>query len=299
MPTSQTQPDDVLKSVSPLQELGAYEALWEERKTNFKTLAELFRKEPGRLPSSFVPETIAQRCADYVLNRFREVGLGRFGVRVHGSGEYPEKLRDAQFPVEVLYFAGLWDLVFSRSVAVVGTRKPSDEGKARARKLARALVADDFTVVSGLAEGIDTEAHRAALDAGGRTMAVIGTPLSHAYPKVNRSLQDEIARRFLVISQVPLRRWEQQDHRLNRLFFPERNATMSALTEATVIVEASETSGTLIQAKAALHQGRTLFILESNFHNPSITWPQKFAERGAIRVRDYEDIRKHLGATSH
>jgi DNA processing protein len=290
---------DLLEAVSPLRELGAYEALWEQPDTSFKTLAGLFRKEPRRLPSSFVPASIAERCAAYVRQRFEEAGIEGFGVRVHGSAEYPEKLRDAQYPVEVLYYRGLWDLVYSRSVAVVGTRKPSPEGRARARKLVRSLVQDDITIVSGLAEGIDTEAHRTALAEGGRTIAVIGTPLSQVYPRVNEALQAEIARRFLVISQVPLKRWENQDYRLNRFFFPERNATMSALTEATVIVEASETSGTLIQAKAALHQGRKLFILESNFHNPALRWPQKFEELGALRVRDYEEIRSHLSAPSH
>lgn len=300
MQISRPQPpeDPPFEVVSPLQEMGAYEALWESRSTSFKTLAEMFRKEPTRLPSSFVPETLAKRCGDYVLGRIRELGVKSFGVKINGSNEYPAKLRDAQFPVEVLYYAGLWDLVYSRSVAVVGTRKPSDHGRARARKLARALVEDNFTVVSGLAEGIDTEAHNAALSAGGRTIAVIGTPLTHVYPKFNKGLQDEIARRFLVISQVPLKRWEQQDFRLNRFFFPERNATMSALTEASIIVEASETSGTLIQAKAALHQGRKLFILESNFQNPEISWPAKFAELGAIRVKDYEEIKAHLPAAS-
>jgi DNA processing protein len=107
-------------------------------------------------------------------------------------------------------------------------------------------------------------------------------------------LQRRIARDFLLISQVPVRRYEAQDYRMNRLFFPERNVTMSALTDATVIVEAGETSGTLVQARAALKQGRRLFILESCFNNPGITWPQKFAEQGAIRVRDYDDIREQL-----
>ena len=85
-----------------------------------------------------------------------------------------------------------------------------------------------------------------------------------------------------------------QDFRSNRIFFPERNVTMSALTEATIIVEASDTSGTLIQARAALAQGRKLFILDSCFHNSSISWPAKYEAQGAIRVRDYDDIRKHL-----
>jgi len=102
----------------------------------------------------------------------------------------------------------------------------------------------------------------------------------------------------LVISQVPIVRYSQQHVRANRYFFPERNATMSALTEATVIVEAGETSGTLIQARHALKQGRKLFILESNFHNPSLSWPEVFAKQGAVRVADYDDIKRRLASAN-
>jgi len=96
-----------------------------------------------------------------------------------------------------------------------------------------------------------------------------------------------------------VKRYATQDYRLNRLFFPERNITMSALTEATVIVEASETSGTRVQARAALQQGRKLFILDSCFRDKRLTWPHRFAERGAIRVVYYDDIRQHLSPTTH
>src|SRR5712675_2989098 len=101
---------------------------------------------------------------------------------------------------------------------------------------------------------------------------------------------------FPVISQVPIVRYAQQHLRGKAHFFPERNATMSALTEATIIVEAGETSGTLVQARHALKQGRKLFILDSCFENPDITWPHHFAEQGAIRVRNYDDISRHLSA---
>jgi DNA processing protein len=287
---------DVGAALSPLLELGAYEALWDQKGASFKMLAEKFDSEPGALPSDFVPKPKAEAYAAYVMRRFREAGVTRYGVRIHGAGEYPEKLRDAQHPVELLYYSGFWDLVYTRGVAIVGTRKPSEDGIRRTRKLVRRLVADDFTIVSGLAAGIDTAAHQAALAEGGRTIAVIGTPLSSVYPKTNAKLQEKIARQFLVISQVPLKRWEKQDHRLNRFFFPERNVTMSALTEASIIVEAGETSGTLIQARAALQQGRKLFILESNFRRKELTWPHRFEERGAIRVREYEDVLRHLAA---
>ena len=127
----------------------------------------------------------------------------------------------------------------------------------------------------------------------------IGTPLSHAYPKENAGLQNDIAENFLVISQVPVKRYESQDYRRNRAFFPERNITMSALTEATIIVEAGETSGTLFQARAALQQGRRLFILDSCFRSTALTWPEKFAQKGAIRVKDYDDVRRHLSTEIH
>jgi DNA processing protein len=286
------------RAISPLTEMGAYEALWDKPETTFKTLSEKFAARPDAVPSDFVSKSKARKYADFVQRRFRETEVRRYGVRVHGAGEYPQKLRDAAHPVELLYYQGWWDLVESRSIAIVGTRNPTPDGIARTRKLVKALVKDDFTIVSGLATGVDTVAHETAIAEGGRTIAVIGTPLSYSYPRENVELQRKIADEFLLISQVPVKRWERQDYRKNRLFFPERNITMSALTEATVIVEAGETSGTLIQARAALHQGRKLFILDSAFRK-GLKWPQRFAEKGAIRVTDYDDIRKHLSPTTH
>lgn len=287
------------RAVSPLRELGAYEALWEAPNASFKTLSERFSGQPGAVPSDFVPQDKADEYADFVLRRFEEAEVSRFGVRVHGAGDYPERLRDAAYPIELLYYQGWWDLVSSRCVAVVGSRKPSREGIARTRKLVRALVEDDYTIVSGLATGIDKAAHETALEVGGRTVAVIGTPLSHAYPRENSKLQRRLADEHLVISQVPVRRYEQQDWRRNRAFFPERNVTMSALTVATIIVEAGETSGTLYQARAAIAQGRKLFILDSCFLDPKLTWPQRYAEKGAIRVKQYDDIRRQLSTAAH
>jgi len=283
-------------AISPILELGAYEALWAEQGMSVKRLAELFRENPGALPSDiFADNTKALTMASTVLAMLREKGICRFGLRIHRAGEYPRRLRDAKNPVELLYFQGEWELVETPCVAVVGTRDPSDEGRRRARRLAQSLVKDGRTVVSGLAQGIDTEAHTAALEAGGRTIAVTGTPIGDCYPPENRALQNRLARDFLVISQVPVYRYAQQTPQYNRLFFPERNVTMSALTSATIIVEAGDTSGTLIQARAALEQGRKLFVLDSCFGR-GLKWPEKYLERGAVRVRDYEDIRGALAS---
>lgn len=281
-------------AVSPRRELGAYEALWLEEGATFKTLADRFATDPSAIPSDFISHAIADARAGEVLAKLAKAGVSRFGTRLNLTGNYPEKLRDARNPVEMLYFQGTWELVETRCVAVVGSRKPSEKGRLRAAKIARALVEKNFTVVSGLASGIDTVAHTNAIDAGGRTIAVIGTPIGTYYPRENEALQRRIAEQHLVVSQVPVLRYAAQHVPQNKLFFPERNATMSALTEATVIVEASDTSGTLTQARAALHQGRKLFILDSCFENTEISWPARYARKGAVRVRQLSDIWDHL-----
>lgn len=284
------------RAIQPARELGAYEALWAQEGTSFKKLADVFQKHPGSVPSDFVPRSDAEQYAQRALVAIRAEGARHFGIRVHGGGEYPEKLRDAQHPIELLYFQGNWDLTNSRCIAIVGARKPSEEGLRRAAKLARNFVRAGFTIVSGLAQGIDTVAHTTAIKAGGQTIAVLGTPITKYYPSENKALQRRIADDYLVISQVPIVRYSRQTFNGNRFFFPERNVTMSALTEATVIVEAGETSGTLVQARHVLQQRRKLFILDSCFRNPALTWPAKYLERGAIRVIDFDEVMQHLAS---
>jgi DNA processing protein len=282
------------RPISPWLEMGAYECLWTNAHQTFKKIADLFREREDAVPSDFILRPIAEGCAKEATELLGQAQIKRFGIRICGTADYPEKLRDAKNPVELLYFQGWWDLLSTTCVAVVGTRKPTDTGIARTEKIVRSLVKDNYTIMSGLAAGIDTVAHRAAIDHKGRTVAVIGTPLSRVYPLENTALQKQIARDYLLISQVPVIRYSRQDWHSNRGFFPQRNITMSALSAATIIVEASDTSGTLMQAAAAIQQKRKLFILDSCFQDSSLTWPTKYQGLGAIRVRDYEDIRKHL-----
>lgn len=292
-----TNTDIVFSSpaISPMREMAAYEALWSNKKATFKTIADCFRSSPGATPSELVAETEIAAALSQVLEQFDRANIHDYGIRVHGSEDYPDQLRDAENPVELLYYRGWWDLIASpKRIAIVGSRNVSEDGIRRTRKLVKLLVHDGFTIVSGLAQGVDTVAHETAIQNGGKTIAVIGTPITEYYPPENKALQDLIADKFLLLSQVPIWRYAKQDYRSNRLFFPERNATMSAVAQATVIVEATDTSGTLTQARAALQQGRKLFILDSCFRDPKLTWPARFLEKGAIRVSNIENIKDAL-----
>lgn len=288
--------EPALSPISPYRELGAYEALWLDKQPTFKTLADRFANDSAALPSAFVATHLAEQCAAEVTRRLKRAGVHQFGVRINHAGDYPLKLRDARHPVELLYYRGAWEITETRCMAVIGSRAASDDGIRRATRLASELVERDFTVVSGLAKGIDAAAHKTAMAMHGRTVAVVGTPLGTCYPKEHADLQEAIARAHLLISQVPVLRYSKQAPQHNRFFFPERNATMSALTEGTIIVEAGETSGTLTQARAALHQGRKLFILDSCFNRTDIRWPARLEAEGAIRVRTSDDIWSALGS---
>jgi DNA processing protein len=277
--------------ISPLREIAAYEALWSGTKATFKTIADLFRTNPHATPSELVQAEEIEAILPKVLAKLDEANIRDYGVRIHGSLDYPEMLRSAAHPVELLYFRGNWDLIDSpKRIAIVGSREVSEDGIKRTRHLVRGLLKEGFTIFSGLAKGVDTVAHKTAIDEGGATVAVIGTPITESYPPENKELQDYIAEYHLLVSQVPICRYFQKNDPANRFFFPERNATMSALSQATVIIEASNTSGTLTQARAALKQGRKLFILDNCFKNSELTWPKKFEEQGAIRVKNLENI---------
>lgn len=279
------------KPISPYVETGAYEALWAENSNaSFKNISNTLYN--NTFPSEYVDNDTAIKYAKLVWDRIESINLKKVGVRIKGTYDYAEGLYDAEHPLAMLYFQGVWDYIYHpRLVAVVGSRKVSEDGIKRTKKLVDYLVLKHkCAVVSGLAEGVDAVAHLRAIYLKAITIGVIGTPITSVYPKKHFNLQKYIAENFLLISQVPIEKYYRQDYRLNRFFFPERNITMSAITKATFIVEAGETSGSLVQARAALKQGRTLFILSSCFENKNITWPARFEKMGAIRVNDFKDI---------
>jgi len=177
---------------------------------------------------------------------------------------------------ELLHAQGDVGLLRSgRRVSVIGRRTASPSGRARTRALALALAETGVIVVSGLAEGVDTAAHLAAIEAGGRTIAVIGTALDDCHPSSNRVFQERLKREHLVVSQFA------PGTMVQRKNFPMRNRTMALLSDATVIVEAGEKSGTLHQGWEALRLGRLLFLMESVVADSSLTWPAEMVGYGA------------------
>ena len=279
------------KEIAPLLELGAWEWLWLNRADTYAGIAALFRRTPDTLPSDLVPEAAARSTARHALAELARAGINSFSLQIHGMADYPSRLQDAPDPVPVLYCQGWSDLLAApRQVAVVGTRAVSEKGIRRTRKLVRMLVERHCTIVSGLGRGVDTAAHEEAIDAGGATIGVIGTPLSDCDTKPHTGLQRRIARDFLLLSPVPVLACRQRAVLGRRTFYPERGRTMATLADATIIVEAGQVSGTLVQAEAALRLGRKLFILNGCFDQPGVTWPARLEALGAIRVRQFEQI---------
>jgi DNA processing protein len=171
-----------------------------------------------------------------------------------------------------------------RAVAVVGTRQASENGRRRAARLTRGLVQANVTILSGLARGIDTAAHTAALEANGRTVAVIGQGIvTPVYPKENRELAERICKQGAIVSQF----WPDSPPR--PMNFPMRNVVMSGMAIGTVVVEASATSGAKMQARLALEHGKRLFLLESLVKSQE--WAQRYAARPSVTiVKDIDDI---------
>jgi DNA processing protein len=282
----------IKESVSLFDEMVAYESLLAQKGETLTTISKRL-KEEQILPSRLAERVRLSGAIRNKVQSFLDCKSG-FSVLVRGVFQYPDRLQDAEAPVAVLYAKGDLGILESQSIAIVGARAATDEGRRRAARLSIDLVEAGYTIVSGLAQGIDTVALDTAIRANGRVIGVIGTPIDEYYPRKNQALQDRIAANHLLISQVPFFRYAHQPFSTRRYYFPMRNETMAALSEATVIVEASEKSGTHSQARACFQQNRKLFILESCFHVSGITWPAKYEKLGAIRVDSTEQILSHL-----
>jgi DNA processing protein len=212
--------------------------------------------------------------------------LARCGGRalVWGDAGYPEPLLDLPDPPPVLYAMGRLDLLARPMVAIVGTRGATRHGTRAARHLAEAVARAGGVVVSGLARGIDGEAHRAALDAAGDTIAVLGTGVDVAYPRAHLALHRTIAERGLVLSELP------PGEHADPGSFPRRNRLIAALARVTVVAEAPHRSGALITAAHALELGRTVAAVPGSIDTPESAGSNLLLRDGAHVITDAADL---------
>jgi len=206
-----------------------------------------------------------------------------------GDKEYPEALRNIYSPPEELFVAGSLLERDTNAIALVGTRRATYYGLAQCEKLSYDLALLGITVVSGMASGIDSAAHRGAIAAGGRTIAVMGGGHNNIYPAENRALYREIVESGAVISEYP------PDTIPFKGNFPKRNRIISGLSKGVVVVEAPQRSGALITADFALQQGRDVFALPGNVSSAKSNGAHRLIKEGAKLVENAWDILEELG----
>jgi len=200
---------------------------------------------------------------------------------------YPPALRNTPDPPLFLYIRG--SLQHEDGVAIVGTRKPTHYGLTVTHRIAYELAAAGLTIVSGLARGIDTQAHRGALAAKGRTIAVLGCGIDIAYPPENRGLLEQISVNGAVVTENPFGTKPEAG------YFPARNRIISGLSRGTVIIEATEDSGSLITANYTFEQGRKLFAVPGNISSPNSRGTNSLIKKGAVLVEGAGDILGNFG----
>ena len=200
---------------------------------------------------------------------------------------------ERRYAPSVLFVSGTLTLPLRHPrVSIVGTRNPSEEGRRLAEELGSTLGKQGAFIVSGLARGIDTAAHQSTIAAGGKTVAVLGTPLSRTYPRENAPLQYEIMRSHLAVSQFS------DSHKTEGKDFVLRDRTMALISDVSVIVESGDSGGSLYQGWEAIRLGRPLFVHSRVFKVPGLDWPHKMATYGAIEFREPDDILDYLPSPS-
>ena len=236
--------------------------------------------------AQFIFEGKARRAAEEEWARITQLGAT---IVTYSCAEYPERLKEIYDPPPVLWLRGDASLLARPSLAVVGTRHPTPYGTGMAELLSRDLAARRMLIVSGMARGVDTYAHKGALAARRPTLAVWGTGIDVVYPKENRKLAEEIlSTGGAIIAEVPLGTFPAPQN------FPRRNRIISGISVGVLVVEAGENSGTRVTARCAAEQNRDLFAVPGNVTNKGAWTPNMLIRQGAKLVATWEDIWEDL-----
>ncbi len=254
---------------------GSLEAAWGASETELRA---------SGLDAAVVASIVESRSTiepERELERVREAGVD---VITWHDADYPPLLREIDDLPPILYVRGAFTPADIDAITVVGTRRPTAYGREVAKHLAGELASAGATIVSGLARGIDGTAHRAALDAGGRTIAVLGCGVDVPYPPEHAKLMDEIAEKGVVVSEYALGTKPEARH------FPRRNRLLSGLSVATLVIEAGEGSGTLSTVRFALEQNREVLCVPGSIYSPASRLTNQLIQEGAKLVMDVQDV---------
>jgi DNA processing protein len=263
----------------------------------FRTPQAIFRASRSELEGAGVNGSVAQSIASGIafedaaaqVEKIAESGAVLITL---GDPHYPPPLRQIFDPPILLFARGRVELLQSLSVAVVGTRRPTPYGLAVAERLSGDLAHAGLTIVSGMARGVDTAAHKGALAAAGDTVAVLGCGVDVVYPAENRKLATELAAKGLIISEFPMGATAFPQN------FPIRNRIISGISLGVLVVEGAQYSGSAITAKLAMDQGREVFAVPGNITNKLAWGPNLLIKQGARLVQDWNDVVSELPAES-
>jgi DNA processing protein len=263
-----------------MNRLGAAERLFEASLTELEGLG-----MPAQ-SAQFCFEGKARAAAEDELKRVAEAGGT---VLTPEDPEYPERLREIYDPPVVLWIRGNATLLSRPGIAVVGTRQPSPYGAGMAELLSRDLANRRLVILSGMARGVDTAAHKGAIEAGGKTVAVWGTGIDVIYPKENKKLAEQIvATGGAIVSEYPLGTFPAPQN------FPIRNRILSGMSVGVLVIEAAEYSGTRITARCAMEQNRDVYAVPGNVTNKNAWGPNTLIKQGAKLTATWEDIWEDL-----
>jgi DNA processing protein len=260
--------------------LGAAECLFDV------SLTELEATGMPAQSAQFIFEGKARAVAEDEMQRVAEAGGS---ILTQSEKAYPERLREIYDPPSVLWIRGNVDLLARPGIAVVGTRHPSPYGAGMAEMLSRDLANRRLVILSGMARGVDTAAHKGAIEAGGKTVAVWGTGIDVIYPKENKKLAENIvASGGTIVSEYPLGTFPAPQN------FPIRNRILSGMSIGVLVIEAAEYSGTRITARCAMEQNRDVYAVPGNVTNKNAWGPNTLIKQGAKLTATWEDIWEDL-----
>ncbi len=286
--------DEIIKMAIELTLIPGLGTITQNRIWNtLADISSLFQMKDKSLESFGLP---SETCTILRSRAYRAIASELFdwGTRegclflVRGMPEYPAPLEEIYDPPLVLYARGHMDILVKPCIAIVGTRKPTVYGLQMAQGLASDLGSRGITIISGLARGIDSAAHRGCLQGGAGTVAVLGSGIDVIYPRENRQLSEQILGSGLIISEFPPGTSPTPQN------FPVRNRIISGLALGAIIIEASEYSGSLITARLSMEQNREVFAIPGNLTTPQSFGPNFLIKQGAKLVQSWRDVVEEL-----